>query len=208
MTACLVFLYKCRVAKTDTRTAILEAVLQLLDSQERATYEAVAQGAGVSRQTVYTHFPTRAELLVAAVDRARETTGMATAASSVLDAPTARAALEAFVELHCSIVPRILPAYVAVERERSLDPEIEAAFVGRAAGRRQLALLVATRLHAEKDLVAPWTVTTACDLISTLTSGTTTAQLLRDVDWTVAELRERLLVVLQRSLLDSREREE
>ena len=116
--------------------------------------------------------------------------------------------MEAFVELHCSIVPRILPAYVAVERERSLDPEIEAAFVGRSAGRRQLALLVATRLHAEKDLVAPWTVTTACDLISTLTSGTTTAQLLRDVDWTVAELRERLLVVLQRSLLEPTEREE
>jgi AcrR family transcriptional regulator len=196
------------VTKTDTRTAILEAVLDLLDSQERATYEAVAQVAGVSRQTVYTHFPTRAGLLVGAVDHARETTGLAAASSSVLEAPTARAALEAFVEMHCSIVPRILPAYVAVERERSLDPEIEAAFVGRAASRRQLALLVATRLHAERDLASPWTVTTACDLISTLTSGTTTAQLLRDVDWTVAELRERLLVVLQRSLLDSTEREE
>ena len=196
------------MAKTDTRRTILEAVLHLLDSQERATYEAVAQGAGVSRQTVYTHFPTRAELLVAAVDRARETTGMAAATSAVLEAPTARAALEAFVELHCSIVPRILAAYVAVERERSLDPDIEAAFVARSGGRRQLALLVATRLQAEKDLIAPWTATTACDLISTLTSGTTTAQLLRDVDWTVAELRERLLVVLQRSLLEPTEREE
>jgi AcrR family transcriptional regulator len=196
------------VTKTDTRTAILEGVLHLLDTRERATYEAVAQHAGVSRQTVYTHFPTRAELLVAAVDRARETTGIAAATGAVLEAPTARAALEAFVDLHCSIVPRILPAYVAVERERSLDPDIEAAFVRRSASRRQLALLVATRLHAEKDLVAPWTVTTACDLISTLTSGTTTAQLLRDVDWTVADLRERLLVILQRSLLEPIEGEE
>jgi AcrR family transcriptional regulator len=196
------------VTRPDTRAAILDAVLMLLGAPgQRVSYEAIAQEAGVSRQTVYAHFPTRADLLIAAVDRARDSAGVESATQSVLDAPTARAALDAMVDLHAALVSPLVRAHVAVEFERAMDSDVDTAFTRRSSGRRRLAQLVATRLKAEGDLAAPWTVSSARDLIATLTSGTSTALFLRDAGWTEDELRERLLVLLQRSLLEPTTRE-
>jgi AcrR family transcriptional regulator len=189
------------MVKTDTRGSVADAVLALLSEDHRLTYEAVASRAGVSRQTVYTHFPTRSSLLLAAVERARAAAGLDVARQSVYEAPTAVDALEALVELHSRWVPSILSAYVAVERERSMDPEVDAAFARRTGSRREIAHHVAIRLNAEGVLAPPWTADTAGELIDTLTSGTFTAQLLRDARWTVAEMRDRMLVVLRRALL-------
>ena len=50
--------------------AILDAAEQLLQSQGHANISAVAAQAGVSRVTVYAHFPTWTALLEAAVERA------------------------------------------------------------------------------------------------------------------------------------------
>jgi AcrR family transcriptional regulator len=190
------------MTRADSKDAIVLSVLALLGEDQRLSYDAVAKRAGVSRQTVYTHFPTRADLLLAAVERAREDAGVEVATQSVYEAPTATAALDALVDVHVSFVPPILRAYIAVERERSMDPEVEAAFGTRTGGRRSLALHVATRLQAEGDLATPWDVDTACDLIYALTSGAFTVQLLRDAQWSPIELRVRLLVTLRRTLLN------
>ncbi|HEX6443558.1 MAG TPA: TetR family transcriptional regulator [Streptosporangiales bacterium] len=48
--------------------AILDAATTLLGERPDASMDAVAAAAGVSRQTVYAHFPTRAELVGAVVD--------------------------------------------------------------------------------------------------------------------------------------------
>jgi TetR/AcrR family transcriptional regulator, mexCD-oprJ operon repressor len=50
--------------------AILDAAEELLQSKGHATISAVAARAGVSRVTVYAHFPTFAAILEAAVERA------------------------------------------------------------------------------------------------------------------------------------------
>ena len=50
--------------------AILDAAERLLEGRAAATIAAVAHEAGVSRVTVYAHFPTRAQLLEAVVERA------------------------------------------------------------------------------------------------------------------------------------------
>lgn len=190
------------MARPDTRSLVLDSVLALLnEGSARLTYEAVAARAGVSRQTVYSHFPTRGDLLVAATDRSRDLAGAEAASRSVYEAATAPAALRAMVEMHASFVPKVLPAYLAVERERSADPEIEAAFARRAEGRRQLARHVAIRLQAEGELAAPWTTETASDVITILTSGTSTALYLHDLGWTVDEMRDRVRVLLERTLL-------
>lgn len=58
------------------RTDIVDATLRLieLDGVDAATIEAIADGAGVARATVYAHFPDgRDEILRAAYDRAGET---------------------------------------------------------------------------------------------------------------------------------------
>ena len=50
--------------------AILDAVENLLERRAQASISAVAAEAGVSRVTVYAHFPTGEALLEAAVERA------------------------------------------------------------------------------------------------------------------------------------------
>lgn len=55
-----------------SRAAILDAAPRVLDADPDAGLEAVASAAGVSRQTVYAHFPSREELLFAVADRITE----------------------------------------------------------------------------------------------------------------------------------------
>jgi AcrR family transcriptional regulator len=193
------------MAATATHTAVLDSVLALLEENASLTYETVARHAGVSRQTVYSHFPRRADLLVGAVQRARDLSGIDAAAQRVFEAPSAIEALEELVEMHSRFVPTFLRAHVAIERERSADPDVEVAMAMRPSGRRQLAHHVATRLKAEGYLAEPWTVDSAGELIEALTSGTFTAHLLNDLRWTTPDARSRLLVVLRRTLLDTTE---
>ncbi|MCM0678097.1 TetR/AcrR family transcriptional regulator [Micromonospora phytophila] len=55
-----------------SRAAILDAAVQLLNARPDASVEAIATAAGVTRQTVYAHFPSREHLLGAVLDRVTE----------------------------------------------------------------------------------------------------------------------------------------
>ncbi|MDG9677433.1 TetR/AcrR family transcriptional regulator [Micromonospora sp. DH14] len=50
-------------------SAILDAAVRLLDAQPDASLDAIASTAGVTRQTVYAHFPSREHLMAAVVRR-------------------------------------------------------------------------------------------------------------------------------------------
>jgi TetR/AcrR family transcriptional regulator, mexCD-oprJ operon repressor len=71
--------------------AILDAAEELLELQGHATISAVAAQAGVSRVTVYAHFPTWDALLEAAVERAVGRTMKALESASPDDGPPAEA---------------------------------------------------------------------------------------------------------------------
>lgn len=61
-----------RRQRSDARqsvTAILQAATEALNADPRASVEDIARAAGVTRQTVYAHFPTRDLLLEAVVAR-------------------------------------------------------------------------------------------------------------------------------------------
>ena len=98
--------------------AILDAAEELLQSQGHATISAVAVQAGVSRVTVYAHFPTWTALLEAAVERAVRRT--MTALQSVhpddgppieaLDRMLAAAVAGGLTVLAALLVPAIRPA--------------------------------------------------------------------------------------------------
>ncbi|KAB8158376.1 TetR family transcriptional regulator [Streptomyces sp. 3MP-14] len=55
-----------------SRTAILEAAVSVLAERPDASVAAIGRAAGVTRQTVYAHFPSRRALLNAVLDRAAE----------------------------------------------------------------------------------------------------------------------------------------
>ncbi|WP_405136341.1 TetR/AcrR family transcriptional regulator [Nocardia sp. NBC_01388] len=85
--------------------SVLEAAIQTLGERPDASLEYVAAAAGVSRQTLYAHFPTRDVLIQAAV--ARITTEVAAAIDAArLDEDSATAALQRFLDLCWHIMQR------------------------------------------------------------------------------------------------------
>jgi AcrR family transcriptional regulator len=52
--------------------AIVDAAVRVLSQRPEASIEDIAQAAGVTRQTVYAHYPSRQALLNAAIDRVTE----------------------------------------------------------------------------------------------------------------------------------------
>ncbi|GAA4922508.1 AcrR family transcriptional regulator [Nonomuraea thailandensis] len=76
-----------------SRAAILAAAVELLDSDPDASVDAIATAAGVSRQTVYAHFPSRDRLLAAVLDHLTEETVAAMEATGPGGGPAAEALL-------------------------------------------------------------------------------------------------------------------
>jgi TetR/AcrR family transcriptional regulator, mexCD-oprJ operon repressor len=76
--------------------AILDATLVLLEHDPKPSFVEIARTAGVSRPTLYAHFPTREDLIEAAVARAVDEVGREMSAVR-LDEGSAAAALERLV---------------------------------------------------------------------------------------------------------------
>lgn len=184
-----------------TRDRILDAAGEALQALAEPTYGTIAKRAGVSRQTLYTHFPNRGSLLAAFADRGRERADADRFASAVFNAPTGRDALSELVAFHAAFTPLVMNAVRLVEHARANDPSVETEFESRAVGRRQIVRHVMTRLRAEHLLDPVWTIDTATDLVDRLLSATVTHELLTVRRWTPDELRSRLTHTLHRMLI-------
>jgi TetR/AcrR family transcriptional regulator, mexCD-oprJ operon repressor len=78
--------------------AILDATLALLEHDSEPSFVEIARAAGVSRPTLYAHFPTREDLIEAVVARAVDEVGREARAAR-LDEDSAAAALERLVKM-------------------------------------------------------------------------------------------------------------
>lgn len=79
-----------------SRAAILDAAARILNDHPEASVETIAAGAGVTRQTVYAHYPSRERLLAAVVDRLTELTATAIDTAEPDRGPAAEALLRVF----------------------------------------------------------------------------------------------------------------
>jgi AcrR family transcriptional regulator len=79
-------------------TAILDAATRVLGQRPDASIEDIAKAAGISRQTVYAHFPSRDALLSALLDRVTEQV-LAAIDAADLDSGPADLALVRFMEI-------------------------------------------------------------------------------------------------------------
>ncbi len=186
-----------------TRPAIVQAAVERLREGDAGfTYERLAADAGVSRQTLYSRFPDRTELIIAAVDELRaEVPDLDELTTAVQLAQTAREALDALLDLHLAFTPHMLSALCAVEAQRAVSPSLSQAFERRTSGRRQLVRSVVTRLQAEGDLAPGWSIEAASDLLGALLTGSFTAELMNERNWSIDQLRNGLHRTLTRALL-------
>lgn len=103
--------------------AILDATLALLENDPEPSFVEIARAAGVSRPTLYAHFPTREDLIEAVVARAVDEVGREARAAR-LDEDSAAAALERLVTMvwrklsRLSMLARISGEALPPERRR------------------------------------------------------------------------------------------
>ncbi len=181
-------------ANPDTRERILTAAWRLLESREGAAkavpMSAIAKEAGLSRQAVYLHFPTRAELLIAVTRHVDQVKDVDARLAPSRAAKTGAARLAAFVDAWLDYVPEIYGVARAVMALRETDPAAEAAWSDRMEAMRAGCRAAIEALARDGALRAPYHVEEATDLLWMLLSVRNWELLTRDRGWEQRRVRE------------------
>lgn len=142
-----------------TRAAILDAALRLLEGHgyHAVGLAAVGREAGVSRQAIYLHFGSKANLLKALVDDLNEKYVFPTfERCGVWESASGIDALNAYVEVVALTTPPILAVANAVDVARRSDPEAEAIWQLPTRGRYSDCLRIARWLALDGTLAPDW----------------------------------------------------
>jgi len=189
-------------APLGTRERVLHAAQALISRRGHANFSLVelAAATGLSRQTLYLLFGSRAGLLMALVDD--------------LDArssgPAKLAALreqgerdfEAYVRAWFDYLPTVLPVARALSAAAtSGDDDARAAWESRLAKLHHGFTQMARALQAEGRLRAGWTVTQAADWTLALTHVDLWQHLVVEAGWKPADHVERIVATLQKTLV-------
>ena len=181
-----------------TRSKILDSARRLL--VERGYYgvglEEVARDAGISRQALYLHFKSKAELLVATARYNDELLGVSEILRPEREAKTALGALEAGVRAYGAMEPQIYDVASVIYSARRSDEAAEAAWQDRMAFRRENIRRGIERLQKEGVLAKEWTVDEAADFVWSLLSVHTYEYLVVERAWSIEQFVSRLLTVL------------
>jgi AcrR family transcriptional regulator len=189
-----------------TREQILQAARILLE--ERGYFgvglEDIARAAGVTRQSVYLHFQSKAGLLLALVDWIDRTQALHEGIAWVAAAPGPVEALERLVQMSVGYEPRIHRLALVLEAARTTDEAAAGAWNDRMAGRRVGNARVITALSRAGLLAKPWTVRQATDWLWTLLSVQTYENLTGACGWSTAEVSRHLGRVALQTLVKGR----
>jgi AcrR family transcriptional regulator len=107
-----------------TRARILDAARRLLPESASIPVDTIAAGAGVSVQTLYTHFGSKRGLLLAVIDSVQQDAGLYTDFEQVWRSPDGETALRRMIEATIRVWDRAWAIVEFAERARRADPEI------------------------------------------------------------------------------------
>lgn len=186
-----------------TRERMLAGARALLERQGAGyvSLARVAAEAGVSRQSVYEHFGSRAGLLLALVDFVDESEGIGEHVRPVREAVDGVDALERFVAAVAAMTPRIHAVARAIHRERERDPAAAAAWDDRMRRRRADIRRIVERLREEGRLAPEWSVPSATDWIWAVTGVPAWEQLAIESGWSPRRYRTHVTAALRGALL-------
>ena len=171
-----------------TRARILDCTWNLLESGDKKVRMAdVAKAVGVSRQALYLHFPTRAELLIATTRHIDSVKNVDARLAESRAATSGRERLEAFISAWGGYIPEIHGVSVALRSMYDNDAEAEEAWNDRMQAVRHGCVAAVAALAADKMLRPDLNVEIATDLLWTLLSVENWERLVRDCGWSQAE---------------------
>ncbi len=188
--------------KQQTRIRILESARRMLEERgyHEVSLEEVARDARVSRQAVYLHFKSKADLLVATAQYTDELVGVYELLRPVREATTALEALDAGVAAYAAIEHQIYDVASTGYAARRSNEAAEEAWQDRMAFRREGIRQVMERLQGEGLLSERWSIDEAADFGWALLSLHTYEYLVVERRWPIDQFVRRLQTTL-RSIL-------
>lgn len=158
--------------KLETREKILEAAARLLEERrgEGVRMGDVAAAAGVSRQAVYLHFGSRAELMVATARYGDEVRGLDGRLRGYRAAVSGVDRLAAYIEFWGEYVPEIYGIARALRDARETDEAARAAWEDRMGAVHDACRDIVGRLRDDGMLADGWSLDEAADLLWTMLS--------------------------------------
>ncbi len=171
--------------KADTRTRILDAAWRLLEAGHGSgvTMGDIAKTAGISRQAVYLHFPTRAELLIATTRYLDDVKNVDARLAASRNAATGLERLRAFIEAWGNYIPEVYGVAKALRSMKDTDQAADLAWVDRMEAVRQGCQAAVKALQDDGDLAPEHSVKEATDILWSLLSVQTWEQLTQECGW-------------------------
>lgn len=169
----------------ETRTRILDAAWKLLEAGQGSGVRMgdIAKAAGISRQAVYLHFPTRAELLIATTRHLDQVKDVDARLAASRSAATGAERLEAFIEAWGNYIPEIDGVARALRAMQDTDEAARLAWADRMAAVRDGCHAAVKALKKDGALSPEHSVKEATDILWSLLSVPVWEQLTRDCGW-------------------------
>ncbi|MDP6705128.1 MAG: TetR/AcrR family transcriptional regulator [Alphaproteobacteria bacterium] len=187
----------------ETRARILDAAWKLLEAGQGSGVRMsdIAKTAGISRQAVYLHFPTRAELLIAATLYVDEVKNVDARLFASRTAATGLERLDAFIEAWGNYIPEVQGIAKALIAMQDTDEAARLAWAGRLKAVRDGCRGAVEALKKDGVLSPEQSVRQATDILWSMLSVQTWELLTRECGWsqrryvkTMKELAKKLLV--------------
>ncbi len=161
----------------------------------------VADRVGISRQALYLHYPSRADLLTAMTRQHDVQSGIVQRFIAAAAAPSAVEALEAVIRTWFDYVPDILPVARALQAAAATDPAAAEAWWDRMTAATRPIRRVVERLHAEGVLDPSWETEAAVQFLWSLTHVRAWDDLVVHYGWSPEAFVERQTEAAKRILL-------
>jgi AcrR family transcriptional regulator len=165
--------------------------------------EDIARAAGVSRQAVYLHFGSRAELLIATVRYVDEKNKIDDRLEVIRAAANSLGILDAYIEFWGNYIPEIYGLAKALIAERETDLAAAAAWDDRMKVLREGCRSVIQCLARDRLLAPGWDSGKAADMMWAMMSIAIWENLTRECGWSTSEYISRMQIVLRQTFVKS-----
>jgi AcrR family transcriptional regulator len=190
------------MARDETRERILEHGARLIrrDGVAAVRIADVAEGAGVSRQSVYLHFTNRAGLLTEIARHIDLTSPQARLIREAMTIEPVDAALTTFVRAFFGYLPTALPVVSALEAAAVTDEAARIAWTSRKQTVHDMLGVIIRRLHDAGRLKPTWSIARATDWAFLSIHPALWTELVEERGWSARSYTEQAIEQLQSAL--------
>lgn len=187
----------------DTKTRILQAAWVLLEGDDPAKSRMgdIAKQAGISRQALYLHYPTRAELLVATARHIDAVKDVEARLAPSRGATTGEQRLTEFIRFWCNYLPEIAGVSRAFITMMDADDAARAAWQDRMQALHEGCHAAISDLQRDGALQGQWTITSGADWLAAQLSYHNWDFLVRNKGWSQSDYIQCLTRTAQQALV-------